>query len=91
MNSKPTEAPSCITTGAGAAKLVAEIAEALGIAPEVMLAPADDRPVTKPSEFEVAQMVLAFSSIPDAHYRKSILMLAQSYSAKPSRADVPKP
>ncbi|MGU3659565.1 hypothetical protein [Methylobacterium fujisawaense] len=91
MNSKPTEAPSCITTGAGAAKLVAEIAEALGIAPEVMLAPADDRPVTKPSEFEVAQMVLAFSSIPDAHYRRSILMLAQSYSAKPSRADAPKP
>jgi hypothetical protein len=91
MNSKPTEAPSCSKTGGEAAKLVAEIAEALGIAPEVMLAPAADRPVTKPSEFEVAQMVLAFSSIPDAHCRKSILMLAQSYSAKRSPADTPKP
>ena len=91
MSGKTTEAPSCITTGAGAAKLVVEIAEALGIAPEAMLAPADDRPVTKPSEFEVAQMVLAFSSIPDAHDRKSILMLAQCYSTKPSRADAPKP
>jgi hypothetical protein len=91
MNSKPTDASNHVPTDVGQAKLVAEIAEALGIEPAVMLAPAADRPVTKPSEFEVAQLVLAFSSIPDAHRRKSVLMLAKAYSAKPSRTDGPKP
>jgi hypothetical protein len=90
MNSKLTDAANQAPTRVEQAKLVAEIADALGIDPEVMLAPADGRPVTKPSEFEVAQMVLAFSSIPDAHCRKSILALAQVYSAKHSRTGGPK-
>ena len=91
MNSKLTDATNQVPTGVEQAKLVVEIADALGIDPAVMLAPADGRPVTKPSEFEVAQMVLAFSSIPDAHRRKSVLMLAQACSAKHSRTDGPKP
>jgi hypothetical protein len=90
MNSKPTEATSRIPAEGGPEKFVAEIAEALGIDPAVMLAPADERPLTKPSEFEIAQLVLAFSSIPDAHCRKSILMLAQAFSAKQPRTGGPK-